>query len=80
METNALLILAQTYGAHARRSEATISNQVTSNARLFDRLRAGKGCTVSTYNTALRWFADNWPEDLEWPSDIPRPPKQKEVA
>lgn len=22
---------------------------------------------------ALQWFSDNWPLNLEWPSDIPRP-------
>ena len=73
MDTSTLINLAETYVAHAGGSEATISNKITTNARLFERLRAKKGCTVSTFGTALNWFSKNWPADLEWPADIPRP-------
>ena len=31
---------------------------------------------------AIQWFSDNWPSDLEWPAEIPRPEPQepKEAA
>ena len=25
------------------------------------------------YRWVLAWFWDNWPEDLAWPADVPRP-------
>lgn len=73
METNTLIKLAEVYLAHAGGSEATISNKITTNARFFDRLRAGKDCRVATFSKAMSWFSERWPSDLEWPADIPRP-------
>lgn len=73
MQLNHLTILAEAFAKHTDRSEATVSNLVVSHARLFKRLRDGKGCSVATYNNVMAWFSKNWPEDLEWPSDIPRP-------
>ena len=73
MNTQSLITLAETLIAHEGGSEATISNKITTNARLFQRLRAKKGCTVSTFGNAMNWFSRNWPADLEWPADVPRP-------
>lgn len=80
MDNLHLIALAETYGSHVRRSEATISNHIAGHARLFSRLRSGKGCTVKTYQRALHWFSSNWPCDLEWPADIPRPSGKSEDA
>jgi len=67
--TQTLITLAETLTAHEGGCEATISNKVSTNARLFQRLRAKKGCTVSTFGKAMNWFSANWPADLEWPGD-----------
>lgn len=75
MQLADLLKLADGYCAHVGRSEATISNQITSHARLFKRLRQGHGCTVQTFGAAVAWFDQNWPQDLEWPRQVVRPSK-----
>ena len=81
MELRDLITLAETYTAFVNRSEATVSNQITTHARFFERIRAGKGCNFITFKKALAWFHENWPADLEWPSDIPRPaPQSKKEA
>ncbi|MCB1345340.1 MAG: hypothetical protein H6900_09945 [Rhodobacter sp.] len=80
METNHLTTLAAVLAAHVGRSEATIAKWCGVHTRLFRRLSEGKGCRVDTYNDALRAFSDRWPADLEWPRDIPRPPKGKKEA
>jgi hypothetical protein len=77
MKLEYLLTLATAYCRHVDRSEATVSNQITTHARLFKRLRAGHGCNVTTYNTAIIWFSSNWPADLEWPEGIERPTLSK---
>ena len=48
----------------------------------LERLRAGRQATViiTTEFFALNYFSAIWPADLEWPSDIPRPPKAKREA
>jgi hypothetical protein len=33
----------------------------------------GQGFTVKTYDEVMRWFDENWPEDTDWPGDVPRP-------
>ncbi|MCB5198566.1 hypothetical protein LGQ03_04885 [Loktanella sp. TSTF-M6] len=80
METNALIKLAELHTAFTGGSEATISNKITTNARLFDRLREDKGCTVTTFNNAMRWFDEHWPADLAWPADVPRPSSKGKAA
>jgi hypothetical protein len=75
-----LIQLAQIMASHTGRSEATLSNKAAGNATLFERLRDGKGCNILTAEKVLEWFAANWPEDLEWPHDMPRPPKKKDAA
>ena len=52
---------------------------------LLKRLNRDKlsGCREKYYFKSLALFSEKWPEDLEWPEGIPRPPKsdkQKEVA
>lgn len=32
------------------------------------------------YDRFMQFFSDHWPEELEWPNDIPRPAKSKEAA
>ena len=73
-----LICLSAQMADHVDRSEATLSTWCVGHARLFSRLRDGKGCNAHTYRDALEWFSDNWPEDLTWPADVPRPdPTQK---
>jgi len=72
-----LTALAKHLAGHIDRSEATISTWCVGHARLFSRLRLGKGCNAHTYRDAMEWFAKNWPADLEWPQDIPRPSLNK---
>ena len=80
METNHLTQLAAAFAAHVGRSEMTIARWCGVHTRLFKRLSEGKGCRVDTYNEALRGFSARWPDDLEWPRDIPRPDLKQRVA
>ncbi|MBK5945957.1 hypothetical protein CCR83_05685 [Rhodobacter veldkampii DSM 11550] len=43
-------------------------------------LVAGASCTLRKAAAVVQWFSDRWPSDLEWPRDIPRPPKSKKEA
>lgn len=67
--------LADCLAPFINRSDATISMRITdnANARLIARARSGQGCNAETFRHAMQWFHENWPPDLEWPSDVPRP-------
>lgn len=80
MDTKSLLLLGQLMAQHLDRSMATIAKRAGVHARLFARLEAGNGCHSDTLSFMTSWFSDNWPADLEWPRQIPRPPKSKKEA
>lgn len=75
-----LISLCDAYAAHTNLSHWRVSFLARGDGQFFKRLRAGGGCTVKTAGVTLQWFAEHWPVDLEWPRDIPRPEKKKEVA
>jgi hypothetical protein len=77
MRYDALTSLATTYAAHIERSSFTVANRVGVHPKLFQRLQAGGGCRVDTYLAVMDWFAENWPSDLEWPEEVPRPTQPK---
>ncbi len=74
IELNAnLQTLAHAYAAASGLAISTIGMRAARDARFFDRLADGKGFTVKTYDTVMRWFLSNWPENVAWPDGIPRP-------
>jgi hypothetical protein len=79
-----LILLASAFATHLDRSEQTVSKWVVGHGRLFQRLRAGHGCNLSTAELVLAWFDQNWPADLAWPADVERPsakrPRKRRAA
>lgn len=80
MDTHHLLTLAQTYAAHVERGLHTVAGRVGVHGRFFTRLAEDGECRLSAYKQAYSWFDQNWPADLTWPQDIPRPSPQKPEA
>ncbi|MDF3420188.1 hypothetical protein HKX23_17705 [Sulfitobacter sp. KE29] len=68
------------YSCHSGLSLATVSTYAANDGKFFRRLDEGAGCTLKTAERVVEWFAANWPDDLEWPRDIPRPSKKKDAA
>lgn len=79
-----ILTLADTYGRHLKLSHWAVSMRAVKRGDFFDRWmkNPSAGCTMRTGERLVKWFSDNWPEDLEWPADIARPKqsKNKEAA
>lgn len=80
MHTNEIVTLAETYRLHCGRELSTISTKIVNDGKRLDSFKTGSGCTLKTYARFVQWFSDNWPADLEWPRQIPRPSKSKEAA
>lgn len=77
----ALLTLADSLAAHLGVTHFAISMRALRKGDFFKKLRQpDAGCHIRTAERLMRWFSDNWPSDLEWPRDIPRPPKAKKEA
>lgn len=76
MEYEHLTQLANAYAAHINRSVMTVAKRVGVHNKFFSRLVEVGGCRVDTFNQAMGWFDENWPADLAWPADVPRPSAQ----
>lgn len=74
MTGDQLLTLARLYTAHHGISLRQLGRRaLQGNHKFFVRLGAGGGVNTKSIARARIWLADNWPTDLDWPDDIPRP-------
>ena len=63
----ALFSRAREYAEITGLSIATVSRKASGDARFFKRIEDGAGFTVGRFDTVMRWFDDNWPQ--EQPAD-----------
>ncbi len=81
MNTSDIVKQAEAYCAHTGKTLSTVGSYAVRDGKFFLRLGNGGGCTLRTAKRVIEWFSDNWPTDLEWPREIPRPtPNKKEAA
>lgn len=80
MNTETLVTLAETYAEHRGLALSTVSTYAATDGKFFPELKKGASCTLRRAHRVLSWFGANWPADLEWPRDIPRPTKGKKEA
>ena len=62
-------ILARETGLEIR----SISLKAAGHSKLIDRLARGHDITTRRAAGIALWFSENWPADLLWPANIPRP-------
>ena len=70
-----LLRLSDLLGQDAGPSRASISRQALGDNTFFTRVERGENFTIDTHDRVVQWCSDNWPVDIEWPDDVPRPEK-----
>jgi hypothetical protein len=57
---------------------STVSRRAVNDARFVERVLAGEGFTVRTYDKVIQWLSDHWPEP-NWPEGVPRPAPQPQA-
>ncbi|CUH68034.1 hypothetical protein TG4357_03353 [Thalassovita gelatinovora] len=78
METDCIVELAEAFASHCGLKLSTVSTYAANDGKWLDGLKGNASCTLRKASVVIRWFSDNWPSDLEWPADIPRPKKTKQ--
>lgn len=68
-----LLSLVSAYAAALDIGVTTVWRQAINDPAFQGRLKSADTITLRTYDKAVAWFGDNWPGDLGWPADVPRP-------
>lgn len=58
---------------HIGRSPGAVCRMATGRGDTYTRLLRGHDIRSRLAARILHWFSDNWPADLAWPRDIPRP-------
>lgn len=67
-----LLSLVEAYAGALGIGVTTVWRQAINDPAFQERLRSESTITLRTYDRAVAWFDDNWPEALAWPGEIPR--------
>lgn len=70
----------KTRGRDGRLSLSGISTRIFGDGKTFARIEAGGDLTTGSFERAMRWFSENWPDGAEWPSDIERPRPDADAA
>lgn len=77
---NQLLRVAQVYaeamgtkGRDGLPSLSGISTRIFGDGKTFARISSGGDLTTGSWERAMRWFSDNWPDAAEWPEQVSRP-------
>lgn len=85
--TEQLLTLSKSYCNLRGISERTASGIIFRDSRTIVRVKEGGSLTVRSFERALTWFRENWPEEASWPEGVDRLPRHacandpvKEVA
>lgn len=76
----ALITLANTLAHHDGVTHYAISMRALKKGDFFKGLmEPDADCRTRTAARLFIWFDANWPSDLEWPRDIPRPKSKQEA-
>ena len=65
--------LCAIFAARTRRRLSTVSRLATGSGETIARLQRGRTITIRRAARAFQYLSDHWPDDQEWPTEIPRP-------
>ena len=65
--------LCAIFAARTRRRLSTVSRLATGSGETIARLKSGRTITIRRAARAFQYLSDLWPDDQQWPNEIPRP-------
>jgi hypothetical protein len=68
-----LLTTADRFGLLAGIGRKRVSTIVLNRGSKLDDIADGGDLTTGTFERAMQWFSDNWPDDASWPENVERP-------
>ena len=70
-------LFAQARGIGRQRLSTIVLNRGSTLDRIAD---GDSDLTTGTFEMAMLFFSQNWPEGVDWPADVPRPVRAEEAA
>lgn len=69
-----LILVSDLYGQATGKGRQRVSTIVLNRGSTLDKIADGQAdLTTGTFEKAMLWFSENWPQQLDWPSSIKRP-------
>lgn len=68
-----LLIVTDAYRRARGLSQSRVATLLFNDGKKLALLRAGGDLVTGSYERALAWLSENWPDDTPWPADVRRP-------
>ncbi|MCQ0986426.1 hypothetical protein [Jiella marina] len=75
-----LLAVADRYCEATGKRRGTVSAVVLRRGSRLDEIAAGADIGTRSFERAVVWFSDNWPEGLAWPQGVTRPQPEAGAA
>ncbi len=72
----AFFSVADKYSEASRLAEATLSSKIFNDGKRLAAIRNGSDVGVRRLEAATLWLSNHWPENLDWPDNVPRPPRR----
>ena len=76
MSHDHIIILIEMLAAARHRSPHTIGRLASGSGDFYARLAAGHDLTVRRASRVTRYLSNHWPDGVDWPAGIPRPPSE----
>ena len=71
--TDHLLLVADRYGDATRRSRARVSTLLFNDGKRLARIALGGDLGTRSFEAAMAWLSEHWPDGADWPPEVPRP-------
>ncbi|WP_234896401.1 hypothetical protein [Sinorhizobium meliloti] len=68
-----IITVADTFAEARGIGRKRVSTLVLNRGSKLDDIATGGDLATGTFERAMLWLSENWPEGAEWPSGVPRP-------
>jgi len=71
--TEQLIAVASLYSETTGVSLSTLSTKLFNGGSRLGAIASGGDLNTRNFENAMRWFSENWPENVRWPAGVGRP-------
>lgn len=76
-----LICVSDAYGSARGIGRQRVSTIVLNRGATLERIADGvSDLKTQTFEDAMLWFSENWPDGAVWPVDVPRPTPRRVAA
>lgn len=66
-------MVSDIYGERTGMSRDRLSTIILSGGKRLQNIDSGRDLNTATFERAMQWLSDNWPDGAVWPAEVPRP-------